>query len=987
MKSSRIKRVFALGSVLTVAAAILIACTPPPEPTATPTPVPPPPDVGFSISAESVMAPLEVDFTVDSPRDGVGYSWEFGDGNRATGPTVSHTYLDAGQFNATLRVQFEGDVLANDRVITVQPGAAGWLVLNADSVELESGDAFRFEVQAFDELGNAVDPSSVVWNADATAGTITHDGVFVAGPTVGSWEAGVVASFERAGAVATAEVPVQIVYGEPSTLLVEPESIDTKVTWEVDLRARVFDDAGHELEEVEVEWEALRPGDKVSNAGEYVPGTVVATSDSALVVARIKAGDAFLTKIVRGIVEPGVLDEVQISPPLPLLSPSEFVQLTAVAYDRFGNDVALDSVEWKLNTSVLGDITPNGFLTVGNAAGRFGEESLEVRGYKDGVESVAYYAVEISPDEAATVEFRYPDDSVPAGAASPLEVEVKDKHGNLIDDAQVQFQVLGGGRLAVADVFVAGLDPGIHIDAISATVSGTNGESASEDAITTSTSVVVRQRSSDFIAIDVEDVQSSAVYMINLITAQMVPVSRDFILDDADEQMPAWMPDGTRLLITSNATGEDQIYMVDPFHNLRHQVTDLPGGASMSAPNPMGGELAFVTSSNAAGGWDVVVAPLSLDENGSPEARINADDLVVVSWEEDKRNILPYWSPTGEWLMYTAVDDRNSANVYIVDPDNLATDSVIEVRGASGLAWHPNGNEILITSPRQTTAGIVQSVPFTVNLISGVTREVEVGGKGVSVASFSPDGTELAFVDEDSGALWLMDSDGTGLRQAVGGQFQTTITSWRPRTLELPTDESRFQPFPNEVISRAEVELAIQDQTPLVQIVTDAGTLMANLYSQVAPRAVANFIYLALNGYYDGLAFHTVESGAAYTGSITDGFGGMAGYYITSELNPNALHDRPGVLSMVASRAGTVSTEFVVSLDPNPEWDGFIEGQPRNCDILGSNCHVVFGQVVDGVEVLTSWEPITPFDVNSVPHRIIEINVLSENGQLFGTRQ
>lgn len=986
MKFSDVKLSITICAVIAAAAAILIGCTPPPEPTPTPTPVPPP-DVGFSISAESVMAPLEVNFTVDSPRDGVGYSWKFGDGNEATGPSVSHTYLDAGRFNATLSVQFEGDVLANDREITVQPGAAGWLVLNAESIELESGDSFRFEAQAFDELGNAIDPPAVVWSTDTTAGTITHDGVFVAGPTVGSWESGVVASIERAGALASAEVPIQINYGAPSTLLVEPESIETKVTWEVDLHARVFDEAGHELEDVEVEWEALRPGDKVSNSGEYVPGTVVAESDSALVVARVKAGDAYLTKILRGTVEPGILDEIQISPPLPQLAPSESIQLSAVAYDRFGNDVALDSVEWKLNTSVAGDITSNGFLTVGNAAGRFGDETLVVRGYKDGVESVAFYAVEISPDEPATVEFRYPDDSVPAGAASPLEVDVKDQHGNLIDDAAVQFQVLGGGRLAVADVFVAGLDPGIHIDAISATVSGPDGEAVSNDAITATTSVVVRQRSSDFIAIDVEDVQSSAVYMINLITAQMVPVSSDFLLDDADEAMPAWMPDGRRLLITSNATGEDQIYMVDPFHNVKRQVTDVLGGATMSAPNPAGAQLAFVRSTNAAGGWDVVVAPLGLDEDGSLETPITSDDLVVVSWEADKRNILPYWSPTGEWLMYTAVDDRNTANVHIVNPDNLSTDSVIEVRGASGLAWHPNGNEILITSPRQSTAGSVQSVPFTLNLLSGVTREVDVGGKGVSVASYSPDGTELAFVDEDTGALWLMDTDGTGLRQAVGGQFQTTITSWRPRILELPTDESRFQPFPNEVVSRAEVELAIQDQTPLVQIVTDAGTLTANLYSQIAPRAVANFIYLAMNGYYDDMAFHTVESGAVYTGSITDGFGGMAGYYITSELNPNAVHDRPGVMSMVATRAGTVSSEFVVSLEPHPEWDGFLDGEPRNCDIVGSNCYVVFGQIVEGVDALTNWDPITPFDVNATPHRIIQINVLSENGQLFGTHQ
>lgn len=972
-----------IGAVLGLASAIVVSCTTPPEPTPTPTPVPPP-EVGFSISAESVMAPLEVQFTVDSPRAGVGYSWEFGDGNRATGSEVTHTYLDAGQFNAELRVDYRGEVLVNDRLITVQPGAAGWLTLNADSVELESGDSFRFKAQAYDELGNALDASAVVWSNDATAGTITTDGLFIAGPTVGTWESGVVASIERAGAVAESEVPVKIVYGEPSSLLVEPATIDTKVTWEVDLRARVFDDAGHELDDVEVEWEALRPGDKVSNSGEYVPGTVVAPDDSALVIARLEVGDEYLTQIVRGVVEPGILDEIRISPPIPQLSPSDTVQLTAVAFDRFGNDLELDAVEWKLNTSVVGTVTSDGLLTVGNAAGRFGNESLEVRGFKDGVETFAYYSVEISPDQPFAVEFRNPDDSVPAGAASPLEVNVKDRFGNLIDDADIQFEVLGGGRLAVSDVFVAGLDPGVHIDALTATVSGTTD---ADTPLTAKTSVSIRERSSDFIAIDVQDVQGSAVYMINLITAQMVPVSRDFLRNETDESMPAWMPDGQRLLVSSNASGEDQIYLVDPFHNVKHQVTNVPGGAFMPAPNPQGDQLAFVRSSNADGGWDVMVSPLVLDPNGLHVRLITASDSEVVSWEVDKRNILPSWSPTGDWLMYTAVDQRNAANVYIVDMTGITTGNSIEIRGASGLAWHPNGNEVLITSPRQAGAGVVQSVPFMLNLVTGTTRELDVGGRGVSVASFSPDGSELAFVDEEDGALWLMDSDSTGLRQAVGAQFQTTVTSWRPRKLELPTDESRFHPYPNEKVSRAEVELAIQDQTPIVQIVTDSGTLTANLYHLVAPRAVANFVYLALNGYYEGLAFHTVESGAAFTGSVTDGFGGMAGYYITSELNPNALHDRPGVLSMVATRAGSVSTEFVVSLAPHTEWDGFVDGQPRNCDRVGSNCYVVFGQVVEGLDALTAWDPITPFDVDATPHRIIEINVLNDDGQLFGTRQ
>ena len=976
-----------VGMVAVVVFTAISACvddtptpTPTPEPTATPLP-----DTAFGVTAQSVMAPLEVGFEVESPSTGAVYSWDFGDGASATGASASHTYLDAGRFRAILRADYDGTVRTAERSITVQPGAAGWLVLNSYTAELLSGESFHFEAEAFDELGNPVDESSVSWSADPAAGTIDPEGRFIAGQDVGTWDAGVTATFERGGTTVIEEIPIAIVFGSPTTLEVDPPEIDTRVTWEVDLTAKVFDEAGHELEDVDIDWEVLRPGDEVSNSGEYIPGVNVADEGSALVVARFEDGDTLLTEVVRGRVAPGILDQVTVAPELEPLAPGSSVQLSATGYDRFGNEVELERVTWKLNEEEVGTVTPGGMLTVGLNAMQFGDETLEVRGFNDGIESVTFLTVEVQAGPPATLEFRNSDDSVPAGAASPLIVDVRDRHGNLVADADVRFGVRGGGYLAVGDVFVAGLDHGLYVDALTASLEPPEG--SNEPPIESSASVFVRERSADFLAIDVENAGGSTVYLINLITAQLVPVSRDFIDDDADESMPAWMPDGNRLLLSSNATGVNQIYVVDPFHNIKHQLTDIPGGALMAAPSPLGDRLAFVRPGNETGGWDVLVAPLQFDETGTPISMITLDDVEVISSNNEYQNILPYWSPDAEWLMYTEVGPQNSANTFIFNADDPSSDQGFEIRSVSGLAWHPRGDEVLVTSSRLVSSGRVVSVPLMLSLTTGEPRELDVNEMGIAVASFSPDGTELAFVDEETGVLWLMDTDGTGLRQAVGAQFQTTITSWRPRKLELPTDETRVLPIPNEVFSRDQIALALEGDDPVVRIVTDTGTLTVELFPEVAPRAVANFVYLAVNDYYDGLAFHTVDSGAAFSGSVTDGAGGMAGYYITSELNPNALHDRPGVLSMVAPRAGAVSSEFVVSLAPHPEWDGFVDGQPRNCDTFGSECYVVFGQVTSGLETISAWDPITPFDVDAEPHRIVDVLVTLEGLGILGELQ
>ena len=213
MDTLKFRRIL-VGMVAVVASAAILACvdntptpTPTPEPTATPLP-----DVAFGVTAQSVMAPLEVGFNVEMPSADASYSWDFGDGTSATGASASHTYLDAGQFKAVLRADYDGAVLTAERAITVQPGAAGWLVLNSYSAELLSGDSFQFEAEAFDELGNPVDASAVKWSSDPAAGTIDGDGKFTAGPEVGQPPRGVGPG--RAPVVGPSPLPVLDPAGE-----------------------------------------------------------------------------------------------------------------------------------------------------------------------------------------------------------------------------------------------------------------------------------------------------------------------------------------------------------------------------------------------------------------------------------------------------------------------------------------------------------------------------------------------------------------------------------------------------------------------------------------------------------------------------------------------------------------------------------------------------------------------------------------------------
>ena len=123
----------------------------------------------------------------------------------------------------------------------------------------------------------------------------------------------------------------------------------------------------------------------------------------------------------------------------------------------------------------------------------------------------------------------------------------------------------------------------------------------------------------------------------------------------------------------------------------------------------------------------------------------------------------------------------------------------------------------------------------------------------------------------------------------------------------------------------------------LVAIIdTSKGVITAELNDRAAPTTVANFVNLALRGFYDGLIFHRVERNFMVQGGDPLGNGtGGPGYRFAGEIILK--HNQPGILSMANSGPGTDGSQFFLTHLATPHLDGL---------------HSVFGRVTSGQDII-----------------------------------
>ena len=131
---------------------------------------------------------------------------------------------------------------------------------------------------------------------------------------------------------------------------------------------------------------------------------------------------------------------------------------------------------------------------------------------------------------------------------------------------------------------------------------------------------------------------------------------------------------------------------------------------------------------------------------------------------------------------------------------------------------------------------------------------------------------------------------------------------------------------------------------PIVTIeMEDGGIIKAELYPDIAPQSVRNFVHLVQQGFYDGLIFHRVISGFMIQGGDPDGNGtGGPGYHIYGEFRQNGFDNRlkhtRGVLSMArAMMPNSAGSQFFLMHADAPHLDGG---------------YAAFGKVTEGLEVV-----------------------------------
>ena len=160
---------------------------------------------------------------------------------------------------------------------------------------------------------------------------------------------------------------------------------------------------------------------------------------------------------------------------------------------------------------------------------------------------------------------------------------------------------------------------------------------------------------------------------------------------------------------------------------------------------------------------------------------------------------------------------------------------------------------------------------------------------------------------------------------------------------------------------------------PIVTIeMQDGGKITCELYPDIAPQSVYNFISLANAGFYNGLIFHRVIPGFMIQGGCPNGNGmGGPGYCIKGEFEANGFHNdlrhTRGVLSMARAQApDSAGSQFFIMHKDAPHLDGQ---------------YAAFGQITEGTDIAIDISRVQRNMMNDKPKKDVVIGSIRVDTQ------
>ena len=219
-----------------------------------------------------------------------------------------------------------------------------------------------------------------------------------------------------------------------------------------------------------------------------------------------------------------------------------------------------------------------------------------------------------------------------------------------------------------------------------------------------------------------------------------------------------------------------------------------------------------------------------------------------------------------------------------------------------------------------------------------------------------------------------------GAPAAPAAETEPVATTAAAEEAPAAATEDKVPP-PAEVAEGAASELAPADRVDMytempamtidpskyyyATIKTDRGDIRVQLFADRAPQTVNSFVFLANEGYYNDTIFHRVIDGFMAQAGDPAGMGtGGPGYEFADEFYPGGVFDRPYLLAMANAGPGTNGSQFFITFAPT-DWL--------------NNMHTVFGEVIEGQDVVDSLTRRDPADPNAPADTIYTI--LIEEGE------
>jgi cyclophilin family peptidyl-prolyl cis-trans isomerase/protein-disulfide isomerase len=214
--------------------------------------------------------------------------------------------------------------------------------------------------------------------------------------------------------------------------------------------------------------------------------------------------------------------------------------------------------------------------------------------------------------------------------------------------------------------------------------------------------------------------------------------------------------------------------------------------------------------------------------------------------------------------------------------------------------------------------------------------------------------------------------------QAAQDAFVQGVNSGLPGTPFILMNDEWFRASPTPTNLEAAVRLELltsmqYKQAPDLQLESGAiyiariklttGDIVIQLLPESAPATVANFIFLARQGWFNDTIFHRIVPGSYVEGGDPSGTGfGGPGYFLYDEIDSTLDFTRAGRLVMANSGPDTNGSRFAITLRSMPEWEG---------------TRTIFGQVLEGLPLLSNLEAREPLDdlLEKPEVRVLEVEI------------